>query len=119
MKKFIKSVGFAMNGIVVGFKGSNFKVQCAISVLVVFLGFIFTLSKIEWCMIIISIALVTTLELINTAIEQMCDFIHPQKNDTIRDIKDISAGAVLIVSLSSLVIGLVIFLPKFFYLFQN
>jgi diacylglycerol kinase len=52
------------------------------------------------------------MELINTGIEYLCDFIHPEKHDAIKKIKDISAAAVLISSIISLVIGILVFLPK-------
>lgn len=114
MNKFFKSVGYALRGIAVAFTGSNLKIQRVIALLVLLAGFYFKISRTEWCLIIIAITSVLAFELVNTALEKICDFVHPEKNEKIRDIKDISAGAVLLVSISAFVLGLMIFLPKIF-----
>jgi len=79
----------------------------------VFLGFYFEVDNPEWCLILLCIGAVLAMETINTAIEKIANFIQPEYDEKIKDIKDLAAGAVLIVAIISLVIGLIIFLPKF------
>ena len=77
-------------------------------------GVVFRISTPEWLAVIFCIGLVISLELINSAIENMADFLSKEKNETIKKIKDLSAGAVLVAAIASAVIGLIIFLPKIF-----
>jgi len=55
---------------------------------------------------------VLTAEIINTAIENIADFLTIENNNKIKTIKDLSAAAVLISALTALIIALIIFLPK-------
>lgn len=72
----------------------------------------FKLTTNEWAAIIISIGVVFTAELVNTAIENIANFLTTENNSKIKIIKDLSAAAVLISALMSLIIGAIIFLPK-------
>lgn len=115
MKKFSNSVVYALKGILTCFKSeNNFKIQTVVALVVLLMGFCLELSKLEWIVIFFSIGLVLAFEIINSAIEQLCNFVHPQQNEHIGRIKDLSAGAVLIVTISSIVVGCIIFLPKIF-----
>ena len=110
MKGFV----FAFNGWRIFFKTQlNAKFHAIIGILVIFLGCIFQISKFEWAFIFISIGLVLITEMINTAIEFLCNFITLKDNLEIKQIKDISAGAVLISALVAITIGLLIFIPYF------
>ena len=60
----------------------------------------------------LAIGLVITSEIINSAIENISDFISPEKHDLIKKIKDLSAAGVLISAITAFVIGLIIFIPK-------
>jgi diacylglycerol kinase len=55
---------------------------------------------------------VIALELINSAIENIADFVSPKQDTKIKKIKDLSAGAVLFSAIISVIIGLIVFLPK-------
>lgn len=111
----LKSIGYAFNGTLLLLKNeASLKVQFAISLLVTAAGFFFNISTIEWLVQLLAMALVISLEGINTAIEQIADFIHPEFNTKIGVIKDIAAGAVFISSIFAIVIGLIIYLPKIF-----
>ncbi len=79
-------------------------------------GCILGLSAIEWGVVIGCIVLVISLELINTAIETLCDLISLEFNSQIKLIKDVAAGAVLIAAVGSAIIGIIIFLPKIIHL---
>ena len=113
MKNRIHSFKAAFNGISIAFKSEwNFKFHFLAAIAAITLAFYIDLNSVEFSIILISIGLVISMELINTSIEYLCDFIHPEKHDAIKKIKDISAAAVLISSIISLVIGILVFLPK-------
>jgi diacylglycerol kinase len=90
----------------------NFLIQGAVALLTILAGFIFSVSPTEWIVILTVVALVLSLEAINTAIEHLVDFITKEHDPAAGMIKDIAAGAVLIASFFSVIIGLIIFLPK-------
>lgn len=94
-------------------------IHLAAAIVAVFLGFLFGISMVEWALISIAIGAVYAAELINTAIERFADIIHPDIHQKIADIKDMSAGAVLIVSITALVIGLVVFVPRIVAIFLS
>lgn len=115
MNKFLKSFTYAFNGLKFCFKNEfNFKVQLLVGTSTIGLGLIFSLTKIEWSLILCCIGLVLSAELFNTAIESICNKIETNYHLTIKIIKDVSAAAVLVLSIVSAVIGLIIFIPKIF-----
>ena len=95
-------------------KERNMHIHVVMAILVMFFGAIFRLSRIEWFICLILIGLVIAFELINTAIEACVDLSTTNENDLARIAKDVSAGAVLVVSFISALIGLAIFLPRLF-----
>ena len=90
----------------------NTRIEIIIAILVVFLSLWLQISLIEWCLIIFCIGGVLAAEAINTSVEKTADFMTLEKNSQIRDIKDLGAGAVLIMSIVAVLIGLIILLPK-------
>lgn len=78
------------------------------------LGAFLEITKWEWILLVIVIGLVLALEAVNSALETLCDHISPEKQDAIKKVKDLSAGAVLIAAITSFIVGLIIFLPRFF-----
>ena len=113
MKKFLTSFVFAAKGIKSVFSSeTNMKVHAAISVFVILMGFVFEISTVEWLACILCIGLVFTVEIFNTSIETLVDLISPQKNMLAGKTKDIAAGAVLVAAIMSVVVGIIIFLPK-------
>lgn len=110
MKEFFQSFIYAIKGVWAAIDDQrNLKVQFVVACIVVVAGFYFSITSVEWCIILICIALVTGLELINTAIENMVDLVTMERNPLAGRIKDIAAGAVLAVSVISLIVGLIIF----------
>ncbi|TAH03654.1 MAG: diacylglycerol kinase family protein [Sphingobacteriales bacterium] len=108
----LKSFTFAINGLKVFFKQEhNARIHLFVAVLVIFMAFVFKISNLEWVALIIVIGLVFALEIVNTAIEGICDFISPQKNHQIKIIKDLAAAAVLVISIIAVFVGLIIFMP--------
>jgi len=114
----LRSFGFAFTGIYELFKSEpNARVHFLATICALIAGFFLRISKSEWCVILIVIALVWATEAFNTVIEKLIDHLFPEYHETARIVKDISAGAVLICAMVALVCGLVIFLPKLFVFF--
>lgn len=88
-------------------------VQISIGILVTILGFFMNLSATEWMFQLLAIGLVLVAESLNTGIEKLCDFIHPDHHKKIGFIKDISAGAATFAAIIAIIIGLIIYTPKF------
>ncbi|MDO7172578.1 diacylglycerol kinase family protein [Mariniflexile sp. AS56] len=111
----IKSVGYAFKGAILLLKNeASVKVQLTIALIVTAAGFFFHISSTEWITQLLAIALVMSMEGVNTAIEEMANFIHPEHHPKIGLIKDIAAGAVFFSSIFAIIIGLIIYLPKIF-----
>ncbi|WP_282043328.1 diacylglycerol kinase family protein [Winogradskyella flava] len=111
----LKSVGYAFKGMLILVKTeSSIKIQVFIAFVVTIAGFYFDISATEWIAQVAMIGLVMSIEGINTAIEYIADFIHPEHHPKIGLIKDISAGAVFIASIVAVIIAAIIYLPKFF-----
>ncbi len=113
MKKIVKSFEYAFNGLKLCFASEiNFKIHLLSAILVLLLGVVFRISNTEWLTIIFCIAFVTATEMINTAIEKLCDLVQKDFHPGIKKVKDIAAGAVLLTAVCSLFIAGIIFLPK-------
>lgn len=89
-------------------------VQFSLGILVTVAGFYFNISQTEWLFQTLAVGLVLGVEGLNTAIEKIADFIHPDYHERIGFIKDISAGAVFFAALAALAVGVIIYYPKFF-----
>lgn len=111
----LKSVLYACKGAVYLLKKeSSIRVQFTIALFLSLLGFYYNISRTEWMVQLLCISMVMGIEGLNTALEEMANFIHPEKNNKIGLIKDIAAGSVFIVSVFSIIIGLIIYIPKIF-----
>jgi diacylglycerol kinase len=113
--KMFKSFQYAIAGIGTLVKNeNNAKFHFLATVVVIYAGFYFTISINEWVIIIFSIALVWSAEAFNSAIERICNKISPEKDPTIKTIKDMSAAGVLFLAVASAVAGGLVFIPKLF-----
>ena len=118
--KFIKSFTHALRGIVFLFNSQvNARIELIITGIVIIAGILFRISISEWLVILLCIALVLSLEGINTAIEIFADKLHPDFDKEIGKVKDVSAGAVLIASIVAAIIGFIIFAPRLLEFFFN
>ena len=112
-QKFFKAFAHAWKGIEHFFQHDrNGRIHLGAALASIFAGFIFKISAIEWVVILMCIALVVAFEMLNAAIEKLCDVVHKEFHPAIKVIKDVSAGAVLWVSIISAIIGAIIFIPK-------
>jgi diacylglycerol kinase (ATP) len=110
----IKSIGFAIKGALKLISTEHsVMVQSILAILLTIAGFYFQISRTDWMFQILSIGLVLSIEGLNTAVEKVADFIHPDYHERIGFIKDIAAGAVLFAALTAFSIILMIYLPIF------
>lgn len=91
----------------------NVKVQLAVAVLMTVAGFYFSLSYVEWCLVVLAMGLVKGLEILNTSIEELVNFVSPERREEARRIKDLAAGAVFLVAMVAAVVGVLILVQKF------
>ena len=102
----------AFNGIFLLIReGKIFRVHLLIMTAVIVAGILFSIDKVEWLIVILTIGVVLAAEGFNTAIEKLCDHISPDYHKSIKKVKDIAAAAVLLVSITAAVLGLLIFIP--------
>jgi diacylglycerol kinase len=109
MSSFFKSFTYAFNGIKLSLQQRNMKIHVCCAFLAIVFGFILKINLTEWCIILICIGVVLALEIINTAIESFVDLVEPNYHPVAGKIKDLGAGAVLIFSIISALIGIMIF----------
>jgi diacylglycerol kinase len=119
-RKVWRSFGFARQGIVDLFRyENNAKVHLLIAVLVLVAGFWLEISRVEWAIILTQVGLVWAAEAFNTAIEKICDFVSPGLHPQIKAIKDLSSGAVLILAVTAILVGLLILGSKLLAIFNG
>ena len=90
----------------------NSRLHLLAALLVIALGFTLGISGVEWLILIITIAMVFITEILNSAVESLADYVSPEYSEIIKRVKDYCAAAVLIAALASVIVGLIIFLPK-------
>jgi diacylglycerol kinase len=118
--KLLRSLIYACNGIKICFTSeTNFKIHVGCTVIVAIMGAICNVTTIQWSILFFCIALVIAMEMINTALEKLCDVVQPDFHPVIKKVKDIAAGAVLLSAVCSAIIGLIIFLPYILKLVKN
>lgn len=112
-KERLLSFKYAFNGLRIFFtKEHNTYIHLAITIITITMGVLLNISPVEWLIVLILIALVFSLEIVNTAIEHLCNLISPEWHKAIKNIKDLSAAAVLVAAVISVICGIIIFLPK-------
>ncbi len=110
-----RSFRYAIQGIITAFRSErNLRFQLLVSGLIIAASWYFHLSTTEWILVLMCCAMVIGFELMNTTMEYFINQVEPQKQDWVAKVKDIAAGAVLVVSIFAAVIGFIIFLPKLF-----
>ena len=111
--RVLKSFSFAFQGLKdCLLNEKNFKIQYVTALAILVAGIFFSLSSMEWISILVCFALVLSFEIINSAIEKLCDLVCPSINPVIKKVKDMCAAAVLVSSIISFIIGCIIFIPK-------
>ncbi|NMC08926.1 diacylglycerol kinase family protein [Candidatus Microgenomates bacterium] len=114
-ESFFKSQGYARNGLKLIYKNErNFRIDLAVALLVVLAGIFFEISHFEWIAISLVISIVFVSEVMNSAIEALCDTVSQDFKVNIKYAKDVSAGAVLVSAIVSVITGGIIFIPYVF-----
>lgn len=114
-KDRIKSLKYALKGAYLLLTTeASIQVQFSIAILMTIAGFYYNLSATEWILQLLAIGLVLVAESLNTGIEKLSDFVHPEYHKKIGFIKDISAGAATFAAVIAIVIGMIIYIPKIF-----
>ncbi|HKX86407.1 MAG TPA: diacylglycerol kinase family protein [Flavobacterium sp.] len=109
----LKSVVFAFKGALKLITTEHsVMIQSSLVVLMTIAGFYFEISTTEWMFQILVFGLVLSIEGLNTAVEKIADFVHPDYHERIGFIKDIAAGAVFFAAMTAVAIGAIIYIPK-------
>ncbi|MBZ9620483.1 diacylglycerol kinase [Psychroflexus lacisalsi] len=112
IKERIKSLDYAWKGLTYLFlKEDSFKFQLLFSFIFILAGFYFKITDSEWFAQLGVMALVLSIEGINSAVEQLADYIQPNYDEKIGKIKDIAAGAVMVAGIFAFVVLLIIYIP--------
>ncbi len=119
LKGRLRSLTFALKGMwLLITTEDSIKVQSFFAIIVTVMGFVFDISMTEWMFQFLSVGLVLVAESLNTAVEKVADFIHPDYHKKIGFIKDIAAGSASFAAIISLIIGGIIYVPKIAVFFQ-
>lgn len=111
----LKSIGFALKGAIKLITTEHsVMIQSSLAVIIIIAGFYFGINRYEWMFQILAIGLVLGIEGLNTAVEKIADFVHPDFHERIGFIKDIAAGAVFLAALTAITIGCIIYFPYLF-----
>ena len=114
----IRSLKFAFKGAwLLLTTEDSIKAQVIMAIIITVLGCFFNISNIEWMLQFLVIGLVLVAESLNTAVEKIADFIHPDYHEKIGFIKDIAAGAPTFAGITSLIVAGFIYFPKINLLF--
>ncbi|ESV53709.1 UDP kinase [Streptococcus agalactiae LMG 14747] len=112
------SMEFAVTGVVNAYKEErNMRKHMISTLLAVIAGLVFQITAVEWLFLLLSIFLVISFEIINSAIENVVDLASGYHFSMLaKNAKDMAAGAVLVISVYALITGLIIFIPKMWQL---
>ncbi len=118
IKKFLLSFTYPIKGLRYAYRNEqNLAVDVGVALLVTIAGFIFKLNLVEWAILALTIGLVISCELINTAIEAVVDLVTEDYHPLAKVAKDTAAAAVFVFAIVAIIVGLIIFLPKVIALF--
>lgn len=117
LRNRIKSFEYAFAGLKAALKTEvHLKLFTIIAICVIVLGIIANITLMEWMFVLSAIVLVISLELVNSAIEKLCNLVDPQKNNSIKYIKDVMAASVFLASIYAAIVGTMI---AWHYFFKN
>lgn len=115
LKNFINGFVFAFDGLkTLVHTERNFKFHLFAFVCITIAGLFFKINKEEWFVVLIISSVILTAEALNSAIEKLCNYVQPEIHPSIKQVKDVSAAAVLISSFIAVVIAGIIFLPRIY-----
>ena len=107
-----RKFGYAFRGLSTSLKEeTSLVIHFIVAIIVIVLGIVLKINTTEWAIIILVIGIIIGTELLNTAIENVVDMVSFKYNFNAKKIKDISAAATLVLTLSAVIVGLLIFIP--------
>jgi undecaprenol kinase len=108
----LSSFSYAIAGIRTAIKQErNIRIHLSISLVVIIFGFLFSITRVEWIFILLTIGGMISLEIINTAIERLVDLVTLEFHPLAKQAKDLAAGAVFSFAIISVMVGIIIFGP--------
>ena len=120
MLRFFKSFQYAFQGIRFSLHEQlSIKIEIAAALTVILFAFYFEITKHEWIAVLLCIGLVISMEMVNSAIENLVDLVSPQIHPIAGKVKDIASAAVLVASIVAAAVGVIVFLPYFIQAFGN
>lgn len=118
--RLIRSFQAALMGVRIAFREEqNFRIQVIVGSISVFAAFLLNFSPIEWALLLLTIGTVLTAEIANSVIERIIDSIKPRVSPLVQAIKDLMGAGVLVLACVSLVIGLLLFMPRFIHILYS
>lgn len=112
MIRLYKSFVYALRGLIHAVRAErNLKIHLAATVLVVAAAAFFELERWEWVAALLCIGIIWAAEMLNTAVEKLADFVHPEHHEKIGRVKDIAAGGVMLMAFIAIAIAVIIFGP--------
>jgi diacylglycerol kinase len=115
---FLSTLLYAIHGISATIRvEKNMRIHLLITLGAIVAGLLLRITKIEWVVVLLCSGCVIAAEMVNTAIERLADVITTEKDNRIKMVKDISAGAVFIISITACIVGIIVFLPYLLKLF--
>jgi diacylglycerol kinase len=113
IKARLRSFGYALEGVKLFIREEhNFRIHLVAAFAAILCGVLLKISVLEWIAVIISIGFVLSLEILNTSVERIADFVSPGTDNRIKFIKDLSAATVLVASVMAFAVGSFVFIPK-------
>ena len=114
LKERLESFKYAFKGIAALFDSEpNAKIHLFFAIAAIAAGWFFQISLVEWCLVVLCIALVLSAEAFNTAIEALTDLVSHDYHPLAGKAKDVAAAGVLLLAMGAAIVGMLIFLPKF------
>jgi len=111
----IQSFKYAFEGLWTIFKEeANFRIHICVGIIVIIAGFFYKIPRTDWLAIVICIVSVLIAEIFNTCIENVLDMLTTEYNPRVKKVKDMAAAAVLLVTILSVAVGILIFIPRIF-----
>ena len=111
--RLIKSFRNAINGFLIACREQrNMKIHWAAGVFVSAVGFYFDFNYQDWCFVVLAIGLVMGLEVMNSSVEELVNFVSPEKRKEAGRIKDMAAGAVLVAAIAAAILAVIILISK-------
>ena len=111
-RNIFESFRFAFSGLWYALRTQrNTRIHLTITAAVVVLGLFLELSYVQWAVVTLTIGFVLVSEMLNTVAETLVDLISPGYHSLAKIVKDVTAGAVLLAAIVSIVVGLLVLGP--------